>query len=287
MTILLTGGSGLVGHELVSRLSQYYFVVAPSRDECDIVNPYIVRECIKGIHPSIIIHAAAYVNAGEAEKERGDKNGVCYRTNVDGAQTVVAVGHKIGAFVIYISTGSVFHGTEENPGPFEITDRPEDNPDKNGWYGYTKYLGELTGPDAIIRISHPVVPHGVKDDYIQKMIHLYDQGNLFPLFTDQYFPLTFMADLVAAVSRIIERRQQGVFHVASPDMVTPYELFTTIRPDSVSRVTKISIEDFYKEGNSRLRFAKYSAISSEKTQELLGISFLSWKEGINDVYKIS
>ncbi len=277
MTVLITGASGLVGNALYSLLSSSYILFAPSRKDMDILNPEGVQSYIASRSPDIILHAAAYVNATDAERERGDSNGICYRTNVYGAKHVIDAGHAVGAFVIYISTGSVFHGTDDRPGPFEIDDQPESDPTKNGWYGYTKYLGEQIGADAIVRIAQPVIPHGMRDDYVQRMIRLYQEGRLFPLFTDQYFPLTFLPDLVESLRRIIDRRMRGAFHVASPDLVSPYELFTTMILESVQTVTKISIEEFYALGNSPLRYAKYSALAVKKTEDLLGMRYASWR----------
>lgn len=282
MNVMITGASGLVGNALCSLLSSSYTLLTPSRREMDILDATNVESYISFARPHAIIHAAAYVNATDAEGERGDLNGLCYRTNVNGAKHVVDAGHAVGAFVIYISTGSVFHGTDERPGPFEIDDEPESDLNKNGWYGYTKYLGEQMGADAIVRIAHPVVPRGVRDDYVQRMIRLYREGRLFPLFTDQYFPLTFLPDLSTSLTRIIEQRIRGIFHVASPDLVSPYELFTTVFPEYVGTVTKISIEQFYASGHSPLRYAKYSAIAVKKTEEILRLSFSSWRK-IQDV----
>jgi dTDP-4-dehydrorhamnose reductase len=282
MKLLLTGGAGLVGQALIPLLKNTADVLAPERTILDILNRQSVKDYIRKEQPRVIIHLAAYVNAGEAEKERGNTKGMCYRTNVDGTKALVDEGNAVGAFVVYISTGSVFHGNKYNPGPFEIDDSAESHPDHNGWYGYTKYLGELTRPDAIVRISHPIVSHGGKDDYLQKILRLYDENTLFPLFPDQYFPLTDAVDLYHSIHQIITYKKRGIFHVASPDLTSPYEMTIYAlqllgRPID-ERIKKLSIEEFYEQGNSPLRFAQYSAICSKKTEELLRMKFAPWKE---------
>jgi dTDP-4-dehydrorhamnose reductase len=282
--ILITGGSGLVGAGLAALLAEDFCVDAASHGQLEVLERDQVFRYVDETRPCAIVHTAAYLNAGEAEKERGNLEGLCYRTNVYGTQAVVDAGNALGIPTIYISTGSVFNGNAEKQGPFGESDPPVADPTRNNWYGYTKYLGERTGPRAVIRVSHPAVPERirVKDGYIQKIIHLHRAGKLFPLFTDQLFPLTYLPDLARVTTLLVRNNESGIFHVASADLVSPYELTRFILQISAKalddRVKPISIEEFYAEGNSRLRFAQYAAISSHKTAERLGIAFASWRE---------
>ncbi len=283
MKICITGGNGLVGSALTTLLAPRFQIVAPDRNSFNIIDRHQVHSYLSDQKPDFIIHAAAYVNAGEAEKDRGNKQGLCYQTNVEGTRILIEEGKKVSIPVIYISTGSVFHGTEKSPGPFTETDVPIKNAKNNNWYGYTKYLGEKTGPEVIIRISHPVIPDDlrVKDDYLHKILHGYETRSLFPLFTDQLFPLTYIGDLSYAIETILLHRYTGVFHVASPDVVSPYEMavymLNYLHKPIDERIKKLLIDEFHAQGNSQLRFAKYCAVSSLATQRKLGIQFLSWK----------
>lgn len=278
--LLLTGSSGLVGKAVQPLLSDWD-VLAPKRTELNLLSSENIQSYLQNYKPSHILHVAAFVNAGEAEEERGNKQGLTWRTNVKATSDLVTTAHEYGAFVCYLSTGSVFHGTKEKPGPFKEEDPPEKEADHNNWYGFTKYMGECANPDSIVRISHPVVPNG--RDYLHKMRELYEDHNLHPLFFDQLFPLTSIVDLACSLDLILKNKQQGIYHVASTDVVSPYELFTTLVPESKEYVKKISIEDFHKQGNSPLRFAQYAAIDSHQSEKKLGLSFTSWKAIINNL----
>lgn len=289
MRLLLTGKTGLIGSALYSLLSNIFEVMDPGRGKFDLLKPSSVERYLSENKPDVIIHSAAYVNAGEAELERGDKNGICWQTNVEGTKTVVESAKKNNTFVIYISTGSVFHGTEDYPGPFTEKDNPEENPEKNGWYGYTKYMGEKTNPQAIVRISHPLIPdpYLIREDYLHRLVRLYKEHTLFPLFPDQLFPLTFLPDLPQAIQKIITNKTQGIFHVSSPDMVSPYELLVaTLKILDLpidERIVTLSIDEFFRQGNSPLRFSKYSALDSTKTQEKLSLGFTPWRKAVEEV----
>jgi len=290
MKMVITGGHGLIGSALCRGLSDHFEIFSPDRTELDLLNPEQIEHYLQNIRPDIILHAGAMVNAGGAEAERGKMEGYCWRTNVDGTRVIVETAKKLGARVLYLSTGSVFHGTQQTPGPFVETDIPEANPDKNNWYGFTKYQGELTNPDVIVRISHPLIPQHLqqtKEDYPHRLLRLYQDGSLFPLFPDQLFPLTYLPDLIQAIRNIIKQQAGGIFHVVTPDFVSPFVLLTTIldiKNIPGNAIVKLPIEEFYKKGNDPRRFATYAALSSTHTQNVLGMTFTPWKKAVEEVF---
>lgn len=279
-TILITGASGLVGSRVAEVLSRTFNVLTPSRDIFDITNADEVAMYMRQNKPSVVIHAAAFTDAFAAEKERGNKRGVCWRTNVVGTKNIVRAAQSIGAYCIFLSTGSVFSGDNDNPGPFTEDDEPPNDSSKLTWYGWTKRMAEREVDGAIIRISHPVKHDGpgAERDYIHKLLNLYQKGRLYALFTDQFFPITWIDDLVRVIEKLIELPRRGVLHVASPDLVSPYELIkyivktTKLRGDLKNAVRKAS-----------MRFTQYCAIDSRKTQELFGARFQSWKDIVDGV----
>jgi len=124
MTILLTGGSGLLGTELQKHIECY----APSHDEFDIDREFdidTIRDL--GVNVDLIVHCAAYTDVVKAEEERNK----CYRTNVLGTKYVA----MIGVPMVYISTEYVFGGGKGNY-------MPNDPPDPINFYALTKLLGE-------------------------------------------------------------------------------------------------------------------------------------------------
>lgn len=276
LTVLITGGSGLVGSSLSMSLKNSVTLLTPSRKEFDITSHETIDAYMQLHKPDIVIHAAAFTDSVKAERERGDKSGLCWKTNVDGSRLIAEGAKLIGAFVVYISTGSVFSGTSDYPGPFTQSDPVT----PTSWYGYTKSVAErFMDNGAVIRISHPLCKD--KRDYLQKLIHLYDTHTLYPLFTDQLFPITDMMVLSESINRIIEQKQAGIFHVASRDSVSPYELlryalmvFRGINPAlesaSFARADK--------------RLSQFSAISSDETMRHLGLAPYSWRDVIDSIY---
>lgn len=116
MKILLTGGSGRLGSELRMLLPG---ALAPSRYEMDITDAASVRALIERERPNVIVHAAAYTNVSDAERERE----VCWTVNVLGTRHIAAAANAVGAKLVHISTDYVFDGQtgnyveEDTPGP--------------------------------------------------------------------------------------------------------------------------------------------------------------------------
>jgi len=104
MKILLTGGTGRLGSELIKLIPG---IVAPTRKELDITNPESVELAFQRYQPEVVVHAAAYTDVTRAEQERQ----ACWQINVEGTQNMVRTALKYNSFFIHISTDYVFEGT--------------------------------------------------------------------------------------------------------------------------------------------------------------------------------
>ena len=281
-TILITGGNVKVGAALIERLSNYT-ILSPHSRELDCLNKDDLLRYVHTHTPDVILHAAAFTDVSAAEKERGEKSGRCYRVNVDGTQHIVDAAKAIGAYMIYMSTGSVFSGTAENPGPFN-EDQPHMMEDELSWYAYTKALAEdrVFGNGAILRISHPI-------GYIEPMLQLYDKGELFPLFTDQLFPITDIDAMALCINALISKNRIGIYHEVSRDVVSPFELisycvkhFNKIGP----HISTMQFSDFIKTATNPKRYAQFCAIDGAFTHKTLQLPDYSWKDAVHLSSKI-
>jgi GDP-L-fucose synthase len=66
MRVLVTGGRGLVGHNVVERLSPLHEVFAPSHAEVDLLDADAVMAYVRAQRPDIIIHCAGRVGGIQA-----------------------------------------------------------------------------------------------------------------------------------------------------------------------------------------------------------------------------
>lgn len=126
MKIFLTGGSGTLGRALRALDPS---IIAPTRQEMDLVDYRNVGRVLSKYMPDLIIHAAAFTNTVAAEEEQF---GECYATNVVGTRNLVS---QIACPIVFISTEYVFDGQEGNY---------QENAKRNAlsYYAHTKIGGE-------------------------------------------------------------------------------------------------------------------------------------------------
>lgn len=286
--ILLTGASGLVGSRLTDLLSAKYALRTPSQKELNVVNQAKVNAYCVRYKPEVIIHAAAFTDINAAENERGDTKGACWRVNIEGTRHVAHAAEKMGVYMIYLSTGSVFRGTENNPGPFHETDSATPQ-SKVSWYGWTKSQAEKFVTGAVVRIAHPV-KRGEPDteDYVHKIVSLYDRNMLFDLYTDQHIQLTYIDDIYQTIEKLITKRLRGVFHVTSPDTVTPYTLTKKILELTGRNRTPLkkgTIVKIMQSSHQPLLYHQYCALDVVESQKRLGMRFTPWKKTITNLFE--
>ncbi len=288
MKILIIGSSGLVGSRFVELHQQKEDLLTPNRSELDITNPQSVVQYYSQHQPEVVINFAAYTNVGEGEKQRDDKNGDCWKINVEGVKNLLSAIDYQKTHFIQISTDMVFPGSKDDPGPYAEDHKPTNDNQRHTWYGYTKSVAEgLLGEQAtILRLIYPVrAKFDKKLDYLRKPLQSFDQGKLWPLFTDQQVTFCFIDEACLALQKIIELGAKGIFHASSSDTTNPFELVSYLlkKARGYNGELKIgSLDEFLKNpANSPVRYPKFGGLKVEKTEEQLGIKFSSWREIID------
>ena len=294
--VLVTGSEGLVGSRFVELFPRKNFLRHPTLVEMDITNFSQIKAVVSSYNFGSIVNFAAYTNVGEAEKERGNKEGACWQINVEGVRNLVNAVKDTKIHFIQISTDMVFPGNTNDPGPYSEEHKPEKDESKMTWYGYTKAEGErivkeVLGKEAtIMRIIYPVrAKYEVKADYLRKPLELFDEGKLYPLFSDQQISIAFIDEVCKALEKIIFLKLKGTYHVSSRDTTTPYELISYFleKARGVRGVTKsITLAEFFKQvGGSPVRYPKFGGLTVEETERKLGLRFRTWKEIVDEIVR--
>ena len=288
--ILTFGGTGLVGSALESSREKHetsHFQPLSSQD-VDITNKSQVREVLERAELDTILLLAAYTNVDGAEANPLE----ALRINVEGTRNVVQVADELGLRVIYTSTDFVFPGSERYPGPYAESFVPPNSyaAKEIGAYGNSKLLAERIvlesyGAHSVVRISYPFGNPKDPGDFIQKTIIMMDRG--IPLFSDQYFTPTYIPDFASAIQRIAQEGHKGVLHVASGPLASPFEVGRYIAAKvgmDPSAVQRGSILDFRANFPDRAPRPIFGGLDTERTQERLGVVFLTWKEAVDDYF---
>lgn len=288
---LVIGASGLIGSRFCELAKNKLDITPVDEKILDITDKTSVDKYFSKNKFDSAINFAAYTNVDGAEKERGNKDGICYKLNVLGVENLVNACKTYNRFLIQISTDFVFKGTENDPGPYsEDTSPPEENSDI-GWYGWTKnraekLLSESEIRYAIVRIAYPFYAskYDLKLDFAKNYLKLFDEGKLFPIFTDQTLSVINVDEMIEPLVKILNQEMSGIFHLVSSNSTTPFDFVEYLlkKARNVEGVVqKGSMEEYLKVEGRTLR-PRLGGLKTELTQQKLDMKFKTWKEMVNE-----
>jgi len=254
----------------------------------DITREKSVSDFFKNHKFDWVLLFSAFTDVDEAEKQRNDKKGLCWKINVEGVKNVASECKKNKKNLLFISTDFVFDGSG---GPYDENSPAGPDLDKVSWYGITKLEAERLIQKTlrkfiILRISYPFRgPFSGKDDQVKKILRLYDAGNLYPMFYNQTITPTFVDDVAPAVSLLFKKGARGIFHLASPKITNHFEfakkVLETFGKDT-DELKQGSIVEFLKNPSATPRPVN-AGLKVEKLRKL-GFLPTDWEKGIEAVF---
>ncbi len=132
MRILLLGHKGMLGSDLLLKLSAKHEVIGLDKEEIDIVSANECKKAIKEIKPNIVINAAAYTNVDGCETAKEE----CFAVNADAVKNIAEACRNKNIRIIHFSTDYVFDGTAKQPY------KEDDRCNPINAYGESKLAGE-------------------------------------------------------------------------------------------------------------------------------------------------
>ncbi|MBI5140283.1 MAG: dTDP-4-dehydrorhamnose reductase [Candidatus Vogelbacteria bacterium] len=216
--ILVTGANGMVGSYVkqIFDLDNTYLTDIP---EMDVTDPAKVQKIFDQIKPRTVVHLAAKTDVDKCETEIDD----AYKTNALGTLHVVLACKKIGATLVYISTGGVFGGNQADP----YTEFDEPNPPTV--YSRSKYEGEKfvranLHNHYILRAGW-MIGGGEKDKkFVGKMVSLFSERDEILAVNDKIGTITYALHLVKMIKQLINTGLYGTYHVVSEGACSRFDI---------------------------------------------------------------
>jgi dTDP-4-dehydrorhamnose reductase len=210
LTVLVPGGSGQVGRDLVALANDDIEVLAPGSAELDLrqagsvvsaVKDLVARAELTGSKP-VVINAAAYtaVDAAEDDEVRA------FAVNADGPRVLAAASSSWQVPLVHISTDYVF------PGDSGVPYEPEDPIGPKGAYGRTKAGGEeaVLGSGAQAWIVRTAWVYGATGhNFVKTMVRLEGERETLSVVDDQRGSPTSSAQLAAGLLELAGRIVEG------------------------------------------------------------------------------
>ena len=195
--ILLLGSSGQIGSELSACLPAIGEVVAPVRDELDLLDLDKTRHFVRSLRPQIILNAAAYTAVDAAESARD----FAQVLNVRVPELLAEEAANCRATLVHYSTDYVFDGWKRTP--YDESDAT--NP--LNVYGKTKLGGEeairQSGVSHLIfRTSWVYATHG--KNFLRTILRLATQREELTVVSDQTGAPTRAKEIAEATTNILK-----------------------------------------------------------------------------------
>lgn len=293
--ILVTGGTGQVGSELVTILADLGEVVAPGRAEMDLSNPESVRKIIQAIKPRWIVNPAAYTAVDKAESE----SDLAYAINAEAVRIIGEEARQIGAGVIHFSTDYVFDGTGST------SYRETDAPAPVSVYGASKLAGEeaLTESGAAHMIFRTSWVYGARGkNFLRTILKLAQEREVLRVVGDQYGAPTWSRDLAKMTAQVMVQSEattkgrpladalaerRGIYHAAGRGETSWYgfaaeavQLASQRSPDAkLAKIEAITTAEYptpaKRPANSRM--------NCDKLTRSFGWTMMDWRDSLRQV----
>lgn len=272
--ILLTGGSGFIGRNLIEELGKKHEIIAPRHSELDLLDAGAVRNFLKGKDFDVVIHAATI---GGSRKNPGPENMV--ELNLRMFFNLAECSGEFGRMIQFGSGAE--YGKQADIRMVKETDFGKRMPSDP--YGFYKYVcsKQVERADNItcLRIFGC---YGKYEDYEYKFISNAICRSLFGLpitinNKNVLFSYLYVDDFIRIVDYFIEHKGKHRFYNSVPgetiDLISISEIIRTISKDKQKLIVK----------NSGMGL-EYTADNSRLREEIKGMKFTDMKTGIRRLY---
>lgn len=288
MKILILGGTGVLGHELVKQFSKKYEVFTTIRrkrilaissifkniidedrfffidniDQSDEIN-----DTIKKLSPEILINCVGSI------KQKIDKDNVndiksMFRVNTNFPHTLSEICSQNNIKLIHFSTDCVFSGKKGNYKESDLADPTDD-------YGKSKMLGEITnGNHLTIRTSFIGPELYSKSSFFEWVIS--NKNNEINGFDKAIYSGFTTQAFAPILSEVIDEHKNlnGLLHISS----NPISKFDLIK--LIDKVFKLNIKI-----NRNSSFQCDRSLNSLKFRNKTKITIPSWNDMIKNLYE--
>ena len=292
MTVLVFGGNGQVGQELLRALAPLGQVIATTRsgllpdgstcEVADFSHPESLMLLLDRLQPAIVVNAAAYTAVDRAEQDVE----AAFAVNAQAPGVIAHWCAAHGVPMVHYSTDYVFDG--EGVVPY----RDEDATAPLGVYGTSKRDGEEAvraagGRHLIFRTAWVYASHGA--NFLRTMLRLGAERDELRVVADQIGTPTPAALIADVTAQALQHPGQlsGTWHLTASGQTSWHGFAEAIFAEAVAAgvlakaptVQAITSAEY----PTPARRPAWSVLDNRRLQQDFGIILPTWQEGLHRV----
>jgi len=292
VSVLVFGGNGQVGQELLRALAPLGRVVATTRSgkladgsDCEIADfnaPESLPALLGRLQPSAVVNAAAYTGVDRAEQEPE----VAFRANAQAPAVIAQWCATHGVPMVHYSTDYVFKGDGAAPYGEDDTTEPL------GVYGSSKRDGEdavraAGGRHLIFRTAWVYASHG--GNFLRTMLRVGAERDELRVVADQVGTPTPAALIADVTAQVLQHPGQlsGTWHLTASGQTSWHGFAEAIFAEAVAagvltkapRVQAITSDQY----PTPAKRPAWSVLDNRKLQQDFGIVLPTWQAGLQRV----
>jgi len=281
MRILITGGHGQLGRDLVQALSEHD-LLALGHGDLDVTDESAVQATAQAFCPQLVIHCAALTDTTRCEREPL----LAQQVNGVGTLNVAEACRRVGATLVYISTNEVFDGRRAEPY------LESDEPSPVNAYGLSKLAGEraalTVAPAAyVVRTSWLYGAGG--NNFPLKVLRAARAGGEVRMVNDEVAAPTWTRDLAQAIAALLRARPSpGIYHFSNAGRASRWDWAAEVlrlAGDSL-RPTPITSREFFFTSPDAPRKPATSLLANI-AGAAAGITLRPWQDALAEYFAVS
>jgi len=283
MKVLLLGAGGQLGWELARTCPRDVILETCDYPKVDFLVSGSIRDCIKYSSPDWIINAAAYTAVDQAETDRE----TAFRLNHEAVAEIATLAAQNNMGLVQISTDYIFSGRHYKPC------LPEDKPDPQSVYGFSKFKGEaaihqvMKDRVLIIRTAWLYSAHG--KNFVKTMLNLMAGQKDLNVIDEQVGTPTWANGLALAVWKSLGKNILGTHHWTDAGTASWYDFAVAIQEESLAlgliqkpvTITPVSSDQF----PTAAQRPFYSILDKRSMWAATGIAPIHWRAQLRSMLK--
>lgn len=292
MTLLVFGGNGQVGQELLRALAPLGDVLATTRSgmlpdgtACEVADfgqPDSLPALLDSLQPSVVVNAAAYTAVDKAEQDVD----AAFAANAQAPGVIARWCAAHGVPFVHYSTDYVFDG--QGTAPYR-----EDEPTAPlGVYGTSKRDGEEAvraagGRHLIFRTAWVYASHGT--NFLRTMLRVAAERDVLRVVADQIGTPTPAALIADVTAQALQHPNQlsGTWHLTASGQTSWHGFAEAIFAEAVATgvlakaptVEAIASSEY----PTPAKRPAWSVLDNHKLQQDFGIMLPAWQDGLKRV----